>query len=53
MCELVEVIEGVDALEDSHQAEQAMIEGEFGDENEVTFGEGAGVTVHRALEWGG
>lgn len=45
MCELTEVIEGVDALEDSHQAEQAMIEGEFGDENEVTFGGGAGVTV--------
>ena len=39
------MIEGVDALEDSHQAEQAMIEGEFGDENEVTFGGGAGVTV--------
>lgn len=45
MCELVEVIEGVDALEDSHQAEQAMIEGEFDDENETTFGEGAGATV--------
>ena len=45
MCELTEVIEGVDALEDSHQAEQAMIEGEFDDENETTFGEGAGATV--------
>ena len=39
------MIEGVDALEDSHQAEQAMIEGEFDDENETTFGEGAGATV--------